>query len=74
MASAPTAVRHIVDEHKRFLRTFFRFLAPRLRDQFEAHLQQMDVLVSFQPWSLDRTSTRLPMWSYWPSPLRRIGV
>lgn len=43
--TAPIAVRHVVEEYKRFLRTSFRFLDPRLREQFEAHLQQMDVLV-----------------------------
>ena len=43
--SAPVAVRHVIEEYQRFLKTSFRFLAPRLRDQFEAHLQQMDVLV-----------------------------
>ncbi|MDR7495223.1 MAG: DEAD/DEAH box helicase, partial [Armatimonadota bacterium] len=43
--SAPAAVRHVIEEYKRFLRTSFRFLDPHLRDQFEAHLQQMDVLV-----------------------------
>lgn len=43
--SAPAAVRHVVEEYKRFLRTSFRFLDPHLREQFEAHLQQMDVLV-----------------------------
>lgn len=43
--SAPAAVRHVIEEYKRFLRTSFRFLDPHLREQFEAHLQQMDVLV-----------------------------
>ena len=43
--SAPVAVRHVIEEYKRFLQTSFRFLDPHLRKQFEAHLQQMDVLV-----------------------------
>lgn len=43
--SAPAAARHVVEEYKRFLRTSFRFLDPRLREQFEKHLQQLDVLV-----------------------------
>jgi len=43
--SAPGAVRHVVEEYKRFLRTSFRFLDPHLREQFEGHLQQIDVLV-----------------------------
>lgn len=43
--SAPAAVSHVVEEYKRFLRTSFRFLDPQLREQFEAHLRQMDVLV-----------------------------
>jgi len=43
--SARVAVRHVIEEYKRFLRTSFRFLDPHLREQFEAHLQQMDVLV-----------------------------
>ena len=43
--SAPVAVRHVIEEYKRFLRTSFRFLDPHLREQFEAHLQRMDVLV-----------------------------
>jgi hypothetical protein len=43
--SAPAAVRHVVEEYKRYLRTTFRFLDPHLRQQFEEHLQGMDVLV-----------------------------
>ncbi len=43
--SAPAAVGHVVDQYKRFLRTSFRFLDPHLREQFEQHLQGMDVLV-----------------------------
>ncbi|MGQ0669706.1 MAG: DEAD/DEAH box helicase [Actinomycetota bacterium] len=43
--SAPAAVGHVVEEYKRFLRTSFRFLDPHLREQFEEHLRQMDVLV-----------------------------
>jgi len=43
--SAPAAVRHVIEEYKRYLRTTFRFLDPHLRRQFEEHLQGMDVLV-----------------------------
>lgn len=43
--SAPAAVRHVVEEYKRYLRTSFRFLDEHLREQFERHLQGMDVLV-----------------------------
>lgn len=34
----PLAVRHLITEYRRFLRTSYRFLDPRLREQFEAHL------------------------------------
>jgi hypothetical protein len=43
--SAPVAVRHVIEEYKRFLQTSFRFLDPHLREQFETHMQQMNVLV-----------------------------
>ena len=43
--SAPVAVRHVVEEYQRFLRTSFCFLDPHLREQFEEHLLGMDVLV-----------------------------
>jgi hypothetical protein len=38
-------VRHLIEEYRRFLRTSYRFLDPHLRDQFEAHLAQADVVV-----------------------------
>jgi ATP-dependent helicase YprA (DUF1998 family) len=43
--SVPAAVARIADEYKRYLRTSFRFLDDHLRQQFEEHLRQMDVLV-----------------------------
>ncbi len=36
----PLAVRHLIEEYPRFLRTSYRFLDPHLRSQFEAHLAQ----------------------------------
>jgi len=44
----PLAVRHLITEYRRFLRTSYRFLDPHLRDQFEAHLAQADVVVRGQ--------------------------
>ena len=41
----PLAVRHLIEEYRRFLRTSYRSLDPHLRDQFEAHLAQADVVV-----------------------------
>jgi len=41
----PLAVRHLITEYRRFLRTAYRFLDPHLREQFEAHLAQADVVV-----------------------------
>ena len=41
----PLAVRHLIDEYRSFLRTSYRFLDDRLRQQFEAHLDQTDVVV-----------------------------
>ncbi len=43
--NAPAAVRHLVEEYRRFLRTTYRFLDPRLRSQFEVHLARADVVV-----------------------------
>lgn len=43
--SALTCVRHLVEQYRRYLRTGYRFLDPVLRDQFEAHLAQADVVV-----------------------------
>jgi hypothetical protein len=39
------AVRHVVEEYKRFLRTSYRFHDEHLKRQFETHLQQVDVVV-----------------------------
>jgi hypothetical protein len=36
----PLAVRHLIEQYRRFLRTSYRFLDPHLRSQFEAHLAQ----------------------------------
>jgi ATP-dependent helicase YprA (DUF1998 family) len=44
-ASAVGAVRHLIDQYRRFLRTSYRFLDQRLREQFEAHLAEVDVVV-----------------------------
>jgi ATP-dependent helicase YprA (DUF1998 family)/very-short-patch-repair endonuclease len=44
-ANIPLAVRDLVGEYRRFLRTSYRFLDPHLRDQFEAHLSTVDVIV-----------------------------
>jgi len=41
----PQAVRHLIEEYRRFLRTSYRFLDPHLRRQFEAHLAEADVVV-----------------------------
>ncbi len=41
----PHAVRHVAEEYRRFLRTSYRFLDDRLRQQFEAHLAGADVVV-----------------------------
>ena len=41
----PLAVRHLIAEYRRFLRTSYRFLDPQLREQFEAHLAQAEVVV-----------------------------
>jgi len=41
----PQAVRHLIEEYRRFLRTSYRFLDPHLRRQFEEHLAQADVVV-----------------------------
>lgn len=44
-ASAVGAVRHLIEQYRRFLRTSYRFLDDRLRSQFEAHLAAADVVV-----------------------------
>jgi len=43
--SAVACVNHLIEEYRRFLRTSYRFLDPHLREQFEAHLAQADVVV-----------------------------
>ncbi len=43
--NAPAAVRHLVEEYRRFLRTTYRFLHPKLRSQFKVHLSSADVVV-----------------------------
>jgi hypothetical protein len=40
----PLAVRHLVEQYQRFLRTSYRFL-DGLRRQFEEHLAGLDVVV-----------------------------
>ncbi|HXG43402.1 MAG TPA: DEAD/DEAH box helicase [Gemmatimonadales bacterium] len=44
-ASAVSCVQHLIEQYGRFLRTSYRFLDERLRQQFEAHLAQADVVV-----------------------------
>ena len=44
-ANIPVAVRDLVGEYRRFLRTSYRFLDEHLRNQFEAHLSTVDVIV-----------------------------
>ncbi|MDR7420803.1 MAG: DEAD/DEAH box helicase, partial [Armatimonadota bacterium] len=41
----PQAVRELIAEYRRFLRTSYRFLDERLRRQFEEHLDRTDVIV-----------------------------
>lgn len=41
----PQAVRELVGEYRRFLRTSYRFLDDHLRRQFEAHLDRSEVIV-----------------------------
>ena len=41
----PLAVRNLIDEYRSFLRTSFRLLDDHLRNQFEEHLAQADVVV-----------------------------
>ncbi|MEW6750141.1 MAG: DEAD/DEAH box helicase [Candidatus Latescibacterota bacterium] len=43
--NTPAAVREIIAQYQRFLRTSYRFLDDHLRAQFEAHLGQSDVVV-----------------------------
>ncbi len=41
----PLAVWNLIDEYRSFLRTSYRFLDDRLRQQFEEHLARVDVVV-----------------------------
>lgn len=41
----PRAVREVIAEYRRFLRTSYRFLDEHLRRQFEEHLDRTDVIV-----------------------------
>ena len=41
----PQAVHELIAEYRRFLRTSYRFLDDQLRQQFEDHLAQSDVIV-----------------------------
>jgi len=43
--SAVAAVRHVIEEYRRFLKTSYRFLDDRLREQFERHLAEAGVVV-----------------------------
>ena len=45
----PLAVRHLIEQHRSFLRTSYRFLDPHLRGQFVAHLAQADLVVRGAP-------------------------
>ena len=42
---AVSCVRHLIDEYRRFLRSTYRLADPKLREQFEQHISQADVLV-----------------------------
>lgn len=44
-SNIPLAVHNLIAEYHSFLRTSYRFLDDRLRQQFEAHLDQTDVVV-----------------------------
>lgn len=44
-STAVACVRHLVEEYRRFLRSSYRLADPKLRDQFEEHISQADVLV-----------------------------
>ena len=44
-ANIPLAVRELISQYRRFLRTSYRFLDENLRRQFEEHLAQADVVV-----------------------------
>jgi len=40
-----SCVRHLIEEYRRFLRSTYRLADPHLRQQFEQHVDQTDVLV-----------------------------
>ncbi|HNU82115.1 MAG TPA: DEAD/DEAH box helicase [Thermoanaerobaculia bacterium] len=44
-ANVPLAVRRLIEQYRRFLRTSYRFLDEHLRRQFEEHLAAIDVVV-----------------------------
>jgi ribosomal protein L32 len=44
-ASAVGCVQHLIEQYRRFLRTSYRFLDDQLRQQFEAHLAEANVVV-----------------------------
>lgn len=44
-ANIPLAVRTLIEQYRRFLRTSYRFLDEGLRSQFEEHLARADVVV-----------------------------
>lgn len=44
-ANIPQAVRHLITQYRRSLRTTHRFLDPHLRNQFNEHLDGADVIV-----------------------------
>lgn len=54
----PQAVRELIAEYRRFLRTSYRFLDDHLRRQFEAHLEQADVVVKGPYVTLSREFAR----------------
>ncbi len=43
--AAVSCVRHLMDEYRRFLRTSYRLADPLLRQQFEEHIQNTDVII-----------------------------
>lgn len=43
--AAVSCVRHLMDEYRRFLRTTYRLADPHLRQQFEEHIQNTDVII-----------------------------
>jgi hypothetical protein len=43
--AAVSCVRHLMDEYRRFLRTTYRLADPKLRQQFEEHIRDTDVII-----------------------------